>query len=128
MLALWSRIFISRREVMLKQVILIRTDLKLSAGKAAAQVAHASLFAALKAKKKDLQEWISEGAKKIVLQVSSEEELLNYYKKAQAVKFPCALISDAGLTEVPPGTKTSVGIGPAEEKKIDKITGSLPLY
>ncbi|MGB9675330.1 MAG: peptidyl-tRNA hydrolase Pth2 [Candidatus Nanoarchaeia archaeon] len=113
---------------MLKQVILLRQDLSISEGKAAAQAAHAALAAALNAKRQVLKAWLSEGAKKVVLAVKSERELLSYYKKAKAAKLPCALIADAGLTELKPGTKTALGIGPDEESKINKLTGNLPLY
>jgi PTH2 family peptidyl-tRNA hydrolase len=37
------------------------------------------------------------------------------------------LITDAGSTQIAPGTKTCLGVGPAEEKEIDKITKDLKL-
>lgn len=36
-------------------------------------------------------------------------------------------MKDAGHTELPPGTITCLGIGPDDDKKIDKITGNLKL-
>jgi len=110
---------------MYKQVIVVRKDLKMSPGKIAAQVAHASVEAWKRADKKVREAWEREGAKKVVLQVESEEELLELKKKAG--KLPVALIRDAGLTEVPPGTLTCMAIGPAREEEVDKLTGSLKL-
>lgn len=37
------------------------------------------------------------------------------------------LITDAGRTQVEPGTVTCVGIGPALASKIDKVTGELKM-
>ena len=37
------------------------------------------------------------------------------------------LITDAGFTQIMPGTVTCLGIGPVEESKIDPITGMFPL-
>jgi len=34
---------------------------------------------------------------------------------------------DRGLTEIDPGTITCIGIGPDEERVLDKITGNLKL-
>jgi PTH2 family peptidyl-tRNA hydrolase len=112
---------------MLKQVILVRKDLKLPKGKMAAQVAHASLGAALKSEKNILQEWLHHGAGKIVLAVEDEKELLKFKELSEAATLPTSLITDAGHTVIEPGTKTCVGIGPAEEKTIDALTGKLKL-
>ena len=111
----------------MKQVIVIREDLKMGKGKIAAQASHASLLAFLKAGILKRKKWLKEGMKKVVLKVSSEKEILELYKKAKQKKLPSALIKDAGLTQIPPGTITALGIGPAEEKKIDEITGKLKL-
>ena len=40
---------------------------------------------------------------------------------------PCALIKDAGRTQIEPGTITALGIGPALESDIDKYTKDLKL-
>jgi len=112
---------------MYKQVIVIRSDLKMSKGKIAIQVSHASVSALEKAGKAKMNVWKKEGQKKIALKVKTLEEMLVIKKKAEDSGLPVALITDAGLTELEPGTITALGIGPDDEKKIDKITGSLPL-
>ena len=55
------------------------------------------------------------------------EEMMDVMNRAKAEKLPVALIRDAGHTEIPAGTITTLGIGPAEEAKIDKITGKLKM-
>jgi PTH2 family peptidyl-tRNA hydrolase len=111
----------------LKQVIVVRDDLNLSRGKLAVQVAHASILGFLKSEKEKRDTWLREGQKKIVLKVRNLDELFEIKNKAEREKLVTAIVEDAGLTEVPPGTITALVIGPDEAKKIDKITGSLPL-
>jgi len=114
-----------------KQVILLRSDLKMSCGKAAAQACHASLMASEEARRRRpswWRAWMNEGQRKIVLRVDSEDDLLEKERESEEAGIPFALISDMGLTELPPGTITALGIGPAPERMIDKITGNLPLY
>ena len=111
----------------LKQVILVRQDLKLPKGKLSAQCAHASVEAVLKSSEKKVSAWRKEGMPTIVLKVKDEKELLLYFQKAKDEGLTAALITDAGKTVVAPGTKTCVGIGPDEEEKIDAVTGKLPL-
>ena len=110
-----------------KQVILVRQDLKLPKGKLAAQSAHASLGAAMKSNKKTLEDWKKQGAKKIILKVDDEKELLKYLGMAQNEGFKTELVKDAGHTVVEPGTITCLGIGPDLEENIDKVTGKLKM-
>lgn len=114
-----------------KQVIVVRKDLGMSCGKLAVQVAHASLEAAEVARRRIpsiYEEWREEGAKKVVVQVESEDDLIKVYSEALERDLPAVLIRDAGLTELEPGTPTAVGIGPQENERIDKVTGRLRLY
>jgi peptidyl-tRNA hydrolase, PTH2 family len=111
----------------MKQAIVVRTDLKMQKGKIASQSAHASIAAFLKANGDDREEWVGGGMKKIILKVSSEKELLGLFKSAKKERLPCELIYDAGLTQVDPGTMTALGIGPAEDSRIDGLTGKLKL-
>ncbi|MBW2999700.1 peptidyl-tRNA hydrolase Pth2 [Candidatus Woesearchaeota archaeon] len=109
-----------------KQVILVREDLKLPKGKMAAQAAHASVDAVLKAEDETVKEWRKEGMKKIVLKVKDEKELYSYVQQAKDYGLTTAVISDAGHTIVEPGTVTCAAIGPNGERDVDKITGHLP--
>ncbi|MBU4201853.1 MAG: peptidyl-tRNA hydrolase Pth2 [Candidatus Altiarchaeales archaeon] len=110
----------------LKQVIVARKDLNLSKGKLSAQVAHASVSAAEKSEWK--KDWMRQGQKKSVLKVENEKGLIDVFMRAKDSGLPTELIQDMGKTEIPAGTKTCVGIGPAPEEEIDKVTGELKLY
>ena len=121
-------ITVHRKDV--KQVIVVRMDVKMGKGKLAAQVAHASLSAAEEAsgrKRRWYDEWKESGQAKIVLRAQSEDELEGLLRKAKSSGIPAALIQDRGLTQLEPGTTTCLGIGPAPDEEIDKITGSLRL-
>jgi PTH2 family peptidyl-tRNA hydrolase len=114
-----------------KQAIVLRVDLKMSKGKIAAQAGHAAVSAAELARKRCPEwwkAWIDEGQCKIAVRAESEHELLELEKKARELNLPSALITDRGLTELPPGTLTCLGIGPAPSDQVDKITGELNLF
>ena len=113
-----------------KQVILIRTDLKMGAGKKCAQACHASVSASDISRVKDKtiwKNWKNSGQKKVILKTNSMEEMGQIYSLLQKNKITCFLVKDAGLTQLTPGTTTALGIGPALSSEIDKITGDLKL-
>ncbi len=110
-----------------KQVIILVSDLKMSTGKACAQSAHASVEAVLLSDSEMVEEWRSQGMKKSVLKVKDKQELFDYKDKAKREGLVTAVISDAGRTELKPGTVTCMAIGPDEEMKINKVTGELKL-
>ena len=113
----------------MKQAIVVRTDIKMGKGKLAAQVAHASLEAFETIRKKHpswVKRWKEEGMAKIVLKVSSKNELLRFYKKVRK-ELPAVLIRDAGLTQLKPNTITCFAVGHAPAEKIDKYLKTLKL-
>lgn len=117
-------------EFRFKLVVVFRSDLHLSKGKAAVQAGHAAVSAAEEARKRHREwweEWLYEGQRKIAVKVKTEKELIELEEQAKELGLPCALIVDRGLTEIPPNTVTCLGIGPAPSEKIDKLTGNLPL-
>ena len=113
----------------MKQVIVVRSDLKMGKGKIAAQVAHASLSAVEASHRRSAwyDSWREEGQAKVVLKVQSEAELRELFQRARRAGLPAALVEDRGLTQVEPGTVTCLGIGPAPDGDIDSITGKLKL-
>ena len=64
---------------------------------------------------------------KVVLQSESEEELIKLYRLAQGQNLPARLIKDAGKTVVAAGTITCLGLGPARESELERLTGALKL-
>ena len=113
-----------------KMVIVTREDLVLSAGKLAAQVAHAAVICAIDVKKQNprwFNKWQSEGGKKVIVKVEGEDGFYPLEKKAMQLKIVSYIITDAGHTEIPAGTKTVLGIGPAPSNLVDQVTGDLPI-
>lgn len=121
----------SSRTYEYKMALVIRTDLKMSKGKMIVQACHAAVESSEVAKRENREVWekwkrISH-SKKVALRAESLNELLDLFNKALQLKVPCVLIKDAGLTELPPGTTTALGIGPDRSEIVDKITGHLQL-
>ena len=123
-----------------KQVIVIRKDLKMRRGKEIAQGAHASCaWLADKIRHAYSTDivglstaqllWLHGGFKKVTVQVNSEEDLISIKQRCQAKHILCHLITDSGLTEfggVP--TNTALAVGPEFSHLMDPVTGDLELY
>ncbi|WAR03283.1 PTH2-like protein, partial [Mya arenaria] len=98
-----------------KMVIIVRTDLKMGKGKAAAQCAHGALGAAEKAMMKDkdtLFAWKACGQPKVVVKTDTEQSLIELQKTAQGSGLICSLIRDAGRTQIASGSRTVLAVGP----------------
>lgn len=112
---------------MFKQVILVRTDLKMGKGKVAVQVAHASVEAVLRSSKDKVALWRREGMKKVALKVAGEEEIFKFENMARSYGVVASIVRDAGRTEVEAGTLTCMAVGPDKVELIDKITKDLKM-
>lgn len=126
-----------------KQVILIRKDLKANKGKIFSQVAHASMawlterINSYTEHQDELynsfsleeMEWMEGSFTKICLQVANEQELIEAYEKAKAAKLNAKLIIDEGRTCFNGvSTPTTCGVGPNKTEEIDKIFSGYKLY
>lgn len=111
-------------------VLVLRGELRLTAGKSAVQAAHAAVMLVERTLEKDPQRldlWRRQGQKKIALVVATLDELAGIEREARARRIPAVWVEDAGLTEVAPGTRTCLGLGPAPARALDPLTGHLAL-
>jgi PTH2 family peptidyl-tRNA hydrolase len=110
-----------------KQCLILRDDIRMSCGKKCAQAAHASVSAYERSEKTLRKRWLDEGQKKVVLKVTTEHAIFELKVLAEHAGISAAVIQDAGMTELPSGTVTALGLGPAKNEELDRITGSLTL-
>ena len=123
----------------IKQVIVMRHDLKMRRGKQIAQGAHASMsFLTRKLQSKSSiciddftpneQTWINGSFAKVCVRCNSEEELMAIHDKAIEMGLEVHLITDSGRTEFHgQQTRTCLAIGPDVASTIDQVTGHLEL-
>lgn len=133
-----------------KQVIVIRKDLNMRKGKMCAQASHASIAFLTKKLvvdsangmsnrfydcsseghrfRKEIQHWLENSFRKIVVYVNSEEELREIHRLAEYEGLMSHLIEDNGATEFD-GVKTITccAIGPHYDFMFEGVTDTLPL-
>ncbi|KAI0690677.1 peptidyl-tRNA hydrolase PTH2-domain-containing protein [Cytidiella melzeri] len=113
-----------------KLVLVVRTDLKMSSGKIAAQCGHATLAcykSLMKTNPKLVQHWEHTGQAKVALKANSEDELLELEAIAKSLNLCARSIQDAGRTQIAAGSRTVLGIGPGPVELVNKVTGMLRL-
>jgi len=71
--------------------------------------------------------WENSGQPKIAVKVDTEEELLAIAEKSRELGLVTSIIRDAGRTQIAPGSKTVLGVGPGNAELVDKVTGHLKL-
>ena len=114
----------------IKQIIVIRTDLKMGKGKLVAQGAHASVQStlnAIKNHKNYFDRWQRTGCKKVVCKANTKDKLEEVYEFSELKQIPCSIIIDAGRTQIPSGTITAVAVGPGPSSVINEFTSDLKL-
>lgn len=120
-----------------RMTLIVRQDLKMGKGKAAAQCLHATL--ALYKKIGDpesdaynpemVSRWeYGNGQAKITLQVPNQEEMDILFAQAISLDVNAYIVHDAGRTQIAAGSATVLGLGPAPKLVIDQITKDLKLY
>ena len=118
----------------IKMVFVVRQDLKMGAGKIAAQVAHAAIglyddiFEEENEQQKILlNDWFNSGQKKIVLKADNLNLMLEVVNQCKKLKLQYCMITDAGHTQIPAGSVTVLGIGPDIGERINQVTGNFKL-
>ncbi|NXE87259.1 PTH2 hydrolase, partial [Menura novaehollandiae] len=115
----------------LKLVLIVRNDLKMGKGKVAAQCSHAAVSAYKQVQRSNpelLKQWEYCGQPKVVLKAPDEETLVQLLAEAKRLGLTVSLIQDAGRTQIAPGSRTVLGIGPGPADVIDKVSGHLKLF
>ncbi|XP_015260196.1 PREDICTED: peptidyl-tRNA hydrolase 2, mitochondrial [Cyprinodon variegatus] len=114
-----------------KMVLVVRNDLKMGKGKVAAQCSHAAVSAYKQVQRRSpelLKQWEYCGQPKVVVKAPDEDTLIDLMGRAREAGLAVSLIQDAGRTQIAPGSRTVLGVGPGPADLVDSVTGELKLY
>lgn len=113
--------------------IIIRTDLGMSSGKMVAQGAHAACYLFMRYQEIKssptgylFKKWMVEGNHRKVVLAASDKEWAQLKEQYQSDP-NCAIVHDAGYTEIPSGSETAYAIWPMYKKDAPKILKRLQL-
>ncbi|XP_064392553.1 peptidyl-tRNA hydrolase 2, mitochondrial-like [Halichondria panicea] len=71
--------------------------------------------------------WENTGCTKVVVKTPDEQTLLDVRQHARELGLNTHVVRDAGRTQIAPGSKTVLCIGPGPVEKVDTTTGHLKL-
>eukprot|EP00889_Picochlorum_renovo_P001815 jgi/Picre1/28845/NNA_004242.t1 len=109
-----------------KMVIVVNTTLKMGKGKIGAQCAHGACGALETASEAKVRAWKQQGQAKVCLQ-APQVQMLELAQLARRMGLNHCLVADAGRTQIAPGSKTVLAVGPDDTDAIDALTGTLKL-
>jgi PTH2 family peptidyl-tRNA hydrolase len=112
----------------MKMVLVVRTDLGMTAGKIAAQCVHAALGCVRGSDTIPLAIWEGSGEATVCLRCDSYAEMQALEAAAQQQGLVTYIVRDAGRTQIEAGSSTVLAIGPAVRSRIDVVTGHLKLH
>ncbi|XP_067033876.1 peptidyl-tRNA hydrolase 2, mitochondrial-like [Acropora muricata] len=113
-----------------KMVLAVRQDLGMGKGKIAAQCCHAAVGLYKQIERRNaklLHQWDLTGCAKVVVKAPDETTLIDLAAKGRSLGLEVCVISDAGRTQIAPGSKTVLGVGPGPVELLDQVTGHLKL-
>ena len=113
-----------------KMVLVVNTELEMGKGKVAAQCGHAAVAcfkAALVEEPQLVATWERTGQTKVVVRGGGEESLLAVSLAGRQAGMVVAEVRDAGRSQVEASSLTVIGLGPANNRLIDKVAGKLKL-
>ena len=111
----------NKPEIKLIQYVIVSKRPRMSKGKIASQVAHATFRALVLQDDSDsiylIEEWKQTGMCVIVLQCKNQQELMNISKYLDTENIINHIVIDEGLTEIPMGTATALATGVLPESE-----------
>lgn len=118
-----------------RMALVVRSDLGMQKGKVAAQCAHAAVTCYRLMSEPEsqaynepmLNRWFQGGQAKIALKCGDKDQMDLLFAKALSLNINAYVIHDAGRTQIPAGSATVLGLGPAPKSVLDKVTGDLRL-
>jgi len=122
---------------MLKQYVIVPVKPRMSKGKIAAQVAHATFMALEKQTEMfeefmidsdNIDEWKETGMCVIVLECKNEVQLMGIAKYLDQWNVPNHLYIDEGMTEVEMGTATALATGVLDDQRYGWMFKQLCLF
>ncbi|XP_074594935.1 peptidyl-tRNA hydrolase 2, mitochondrial-like [Brevipalpus obovatus] len=114
-----------------RMVLVVNSGLNMQKGKVASQCAHAAVDVYIKSLLKDptkVNQWQELGCTKIVCRAENDSKLEELKNLAKSKGLVASLVRDSGQTQIAPGSKTVLGIGPDRQSLLSEVTGGLRLF